>query len=118
MNDIEVNKFLEEFGDSTMFTIKVFSEPTRNDLLAINMGLQMQLAVMYERLCRVLCVIEEITEDMAATLGEYRGYHINFMINGNCINEADDIFGHIKYGFEHMQIYCNTRGYKMVENNV
>ena len=114
----EMNDFLEKHGDSTILSCKTFSEVKDADLLILKTGISMQLNALTSKK-EFLYIVEEVDEEMAELMQDYKGFIINVVIP--CILDDDDAIAMLKefsYGLNFLKLKHDIIGYKVVENNV
>lgn len=114
----EMTDFLEKHGDSTILTCKIFSEIEDSDLLVLKTGIGLQINALTNKK-EILFVVEEVDEEMAELMQDYRGYLINVAIP--CVLSDDDSIALMKefsYGLNFLKLKHDIVGFRTVENNV
>lgn len=110
--------FLEKHGDSTILSCKTFSNIGDADLLILKTGISLQLTALTSKK-EFLFIVEEVDEEMAELMQDYKGFIINVVIP--CILDDEDALAMLRefsYGLNFLKLKHDVIGYKVVENNV
>lgn len=116
----EMSDFLERHGDSTVLTCKVFSPLNEKDANILKIGISLHIKSLSETSSSELLFIQEqIDEEMAELMQDYRGYLLNFAIPA-VLDEKDSIslLEEFSYGLNFLKIKHEVIGFNVVENNV
>ena len=118
----EVSKFVSKYGPSSMFSCKLFTEPNSMDLTIINTCISMYLrtheVVNFGETPSVLCILEEIDEEMAAIIQDYRGFILNIVLPIVDQDLAERFMNEISYSLNFLKLKHEVLGFKEVQNNV
>jgi len=120
----EVSKFVSENGPSTVFSFKVFTEPTEMDLNIIRTGISMYLyfyeagEISVENEKAVLCIVEEIDEELADIIQDYRGYVLNVLLPITEEKLVERFMKEISYSLNFLKLKNEPMGFKEVVDNV
>ena len=109
----KVSEFVSKYGPSTMFSFKVFTKPKTMDLNVIKTGISL--------LCEsdgLLCILEEVDEEMAELIQDYRGYILNIIIPVRDEELIERFLNEISYSLNHLKLKHEALGFKEVVDNV
>jgi len=118
----KVSEYVAKHGPSTMFSFKLFSKPTNMDLMIIRTGIGMYLKS-YELVKSLkddtlLIIVEEIDEEMAEIIQDYRGFMLNVVLPIAEKELASKFMNEISYSINFLKLKHEPLGFKEVENNV
>lgn len=113
----EVSKFVSKYGPSTMFSFKVFTEPNTMDLNVIKTGISLYVRMLCEK-DGFLCILEEVDEEMAELIQDYRGYILNIVLPVRSDDLIERFLNEISYSLNHLKLKHEALGFKEVVDNV
>lgn len=113
----KVSKFVSKYGPSTMFSFKVFTKPKTMDLNVIKTGISLYVRMLCES-DGLLCIVEEVDEEMAELIQDYRGYILNIVIPVKDEDLIERFLNEISYSLNHLKLKHEVLGFKEVVDNV
>ena len=113
----KVSEFVSKYGPSTMFSFKLFTEPTTMDLTVIKTGISLYVRTLCDSE-GLLCILEEVDEEMANIIQDYRGYILNIILPVRDEDLINKFMGEISYSLNFLKLKHEPMGFKEVEDNV
>ena len=87
------------------------------DLNVIKTGISLYVRMLCES-DGLLCIVEEVDEEMAALIQDYRGYILNIVIPVKDEDLIERFLNEISYSLNHLKLKHEVLGFKEVVDNV